>query len=142
MASLRSHDLLYRADWEPAAASRRRTSGVLGVPSDLVGTIYTQFNSGFRENSDFEKINRFFLCACGYMVDWPHVAQVRFWRPKGPHSEKKTCRLAILRIMGQKIADFSKKEVSIFLPLWVKRGCFGSRNGVLGCFGPNVREQA
>ena len=30
-----------------------------------------------------------FLCACGYVVDLPHVAQVRFWQPKRPHSERK-----------------------------------------------------
>ena len=28
-----------------------------------------------------------FPASCGYVVDWPHVAQVRFWRPKMPHSE-------------------------------------------------------
>ena len=37
---------------------------------------------------------RIFPMSCGYVVVLPDVAQVRFWRPKGPHSEKKTCHLA------------------------------------------------
>ena len=28
-----------------------------------------------------------FPASCGYVVVLPHVAQVRFWRPKMPHSE-------------------------------------------------------
>ena len=60
------------------------SGGVLGVPSGLVGTIYTQSNSRFRENPSFEKIGRFFLCTCGC----GGLAQVRFWRPKRPHLER------------------------------------------------------
>ena len=41
----------YREDWEPAAPSGTR---VLGVPSGLVGTIYTESNLHFMETSYFE----------------------------------------------------------------------------------------
>ena len=34
------------------------------------------------EKPCFEKNGRFFL---RHVVDWSHVAQVRFWRPKRPH---------------------------------------------------------
>ena len=68
--------------------------------------------------------------SCGYVVDLPHVAYVCFWRPKRPHSEKKTCRLAIPLIMGQRIADFSGNLDFLFLllmgqgeVLWVKKRC-------------------
>ena len=44
---------------------------------------------GFHGNPYFKKIDQFFSCACGYVVDWPHVAQVRFWRPKRPHLERR-----------------------------------------------------
>ena len=46
---------------QPAAASRRCALGVscLGVSSGLVGTIYTQFNSGFMKNPYFEKVADF-----------------------------------------------------------------------------------
>ena len=40
----------------------------------------------------------------------------------------KTCRLAIPLIIGQDIADFSKKHR--FLLLWVKQGVFWVKNGV------------
>ena len=56
-----------------AASGRRVLGGVLGVSSGLVGLFYTQVNSGFMEPLIL-KIGRFFLCACGNGVDWPHVA--------------------------------------------------------------------
>ena len=76
-------------DWEPVELAGVCPQGTLGVtvPSGLVGAIYTQSNSDFIETPYFEKIGRFFWCACGYVVNWPHVAQVRFWRPKTPHLE-------------------------------------------------------
>ena len=65
------------------------------------------------------------------MVDWPHVAQVRFCRSKKASFGKKTCRLAIPLITGQKVADLSKVSIFYFLPLmgqkgvfWVKKRCF------------------
>ena len=58
------------------------------VPSGLVGTIYTQSNSGLMETPYFEKLADF-SASCGYVVDWPNVAQVRFWQPKRPYLEKK-----------------------------------------------------
>ena len=63
--------------------------GVLKVPGSLVGTMYTQSNSGFMEPPCFGKLADFSCVICGYVVGWPHVAQVRFWRSKRPHFEKR-----------------------------------------------------
>ena len=112
---------------------------VLGVPSGLVGTIRTQSNLGFHENPYFEKNGRFFSCAsCGYVVDLPHVAQVRFWRPKRPHSEESRVIWQSPSSWDKKLRIF-KKEVSFFYFLWVQKWCFGSKNGVFGSLGPGVR---
>ena len=75
------------------------------MPSGLMGTIYTQSDSGFMENPYFEKLADFscVMWICGGFA------------PRGPSALLatknasfgiKTCHLAIPRIMGQKIADF------------------------------------
>ena len=74
------------------------------------------------ENPYFEKLANF-----GYVVDWRHVAKVRFWRPERPHSKKKTCRLAVPLIIGQKCGLF---KISIFLFFGFYFS--GSKRGVLG----------
>ena len=70
------------------------------------------------------------------MVGWPHVAQVRFSRPKRPHLKKKQpCRLAIPLVMEQKIAEFSIISIFFFFVLFMgQKGVFGSKNGVSGVF--------
>ena len=66
----------------------------------------------------FLKNRRFFsLCACAYVVDWPHVAQVRFWRPKGPHSETR-------HVVWQSSSSWDKKLFYFHF--------YGSNGGVLG----------
>ena len=48
------------------------------MSSGLVGTSHSQSDSGFMENSYFErslKDRPLFPASCGYVVDWPHVAQ-------------------------------------------------------------------
>ena len=94
----------------------------LGVPSGLVGTIYTQSNSSFMENlilADFSSVhvNMWWI---GPM--WPKCA---FGDQKGLIWKKKPRRLAILLIIGHEITDFSK--IYFFLLLWVKRGVLGQR---------------
>jgi hypothetical protein len=92
-----------------------------------MGTIYTQSDSGFMETPYFEKLADFscVMWICGGFA------------PRGPSAllatKKasfgiKTCHLAIPRIMGQKIADFSKYRFFIFWPFmgqkvvfWVKK---------------------
>ena len=88
------------------------------MPSGLVGTIYSQLNLSFMETPYFEKKMAEFFCV---QVDWPHLAQVRFWRPKRPHlEEKKPCRFG--NLMGQ-LRTFQKASISrFFLLLWVARG--------------------
>ena len=68
-----------------AGSSQREAcpGGVLEVPGGIVVTIYTQSYSSFMENADFEKNGRFLNSrfspvSGGYVVDWPHGAQVRF----------------------------------------------------------------
>ena len=64
--------------------------------------------------------------SCGYVVDLPGVAQVQFWQPKWPHSEKKTCHLTIPLIMEQKNAEFIKKMHYYFPSFhWSKKWCSG-----------------
>ena len=126
----------YRADWEPAAASGRR---VLGVSSGLVGTIYTQSNSGVMENPYFEKLADFshvHVDMWWFCPMWPKCAfgdQKGLTRKKtavwqSPSSSDKNCELF-------------KKTSIFFNPFKSKRGCFGSKNGALGCLGPGVRYQ-
>ena len=89
---------LYRADWKPAAASRRHVfgvggwvcvcvcvwgggggwgggAGVLEVPSGIVGTIYTKSNSDFMESPYFESFklrrgHRFMRQGIAIKMDW------------------------------------------------------------------------
>ena len=91
-----------------------------------MGTIYTQSDSGFMENPNFEKLVDF---SC---VMWIYGG----FAPRGPSAllaTKKasfginTCHLPIPRIMGQKIAEFYKIS-NFFLPFmgqkvvfWVKK---------------------
>ena len=132
LASLKK-PCMYRADWELAASSGRRVLGVsLGCPAVLWGAIYTQFNSGVMETPFFEKLADFFLRACGCVVNLPHVAQVRFLQPKRPYFDQKACRLAIPLIRDKKLQTFQKASIFFFYLLCVKRGCFGSKNGVWG----------
>ena len=93
-----------------------------------MGTIYTQSDSGFMENPCFEKLADFscVMWICGGFA------------PRGPSAPLatkkasfgiKTCHLAIPRIMGQKIADFSKKKNDFYffafmgqkVVFWVKK---------------------
>ena len=92
-----------------------------------MGTIYTQSDSDFMENPYFEKLADLscVMWICGGFA------------PRGPSALLatknasfgiKTCYLAIPRIMGQKIADFYKISIFLFLPFmgqkvvfWVKK---------------------
>ena len=86
--------MAYRADWEPAAASGWRVRGMSwGCPAALWGPSTPSPTQVSWKNPHFEKLADFPV-SCGYVMDWLRVAQVRFWRPKRPHSEKTTCRLA------------------------------------------------
>ena len=50
LCSSKNMFLYYRADWEPAATSRRRVPRVFWrYPTALWGTIYTKSDSGFME---------------------------------------------------------------------------------------------
>ena len=66
-----------------------------------------------------------------------HVAQAHFWQPKVPHSEKKTCRLALPIIMDG--ANFANQN---FIVLRVKKRCFGSKVELWGCFVPSANRTA
>ena len=65
------------------------------------------------ESPKFQKLADFFLYACGYVVDLPHVAKRAFGNQKGLIGQK-TCRLAIPLIMKPKIANFLKKIIFDF----------------------------
>ena len=77
----------YRADWEPAATSGRRALGVFWrCPAVLWGPS-TPNPTQISWKPLILKNWPIFPASCGYVVVLPHVAQVRFWRPKKPHSE-------------------------------------------------------
>ena len=77
----------YRADWEPAATSGRRVLGVFWrCPAVLWGPS-TPNPTQVSWKTLILKNWPIFPASCGYVVVLPHVAQVRFWRPKMPHSE-------------------------------------------------------
>ena len=112
--------------------SRQKLAGGVswGCPAvlSLVGTIYTQFNSGVMENPYFEKLADFSLCACGHVVDWPHMAQVRFATKKA-HLEKKIMPFGNSQSWDKKLRTFPKYRFSYFkfYASKGKRGCFGSK---------------
>ena len=75
------------------------------------------------------KIGRFSLYACGNRVDLPHVAKHAFGDQMGPNTQKasfgkKTCRLAIPLITGQKIVTFQKYRFffNLLTSYWSKGG--------------------
>ena len=80
----------YRADWEPEAASGKCMTGVPGVfwrcPAVLWGPS-TPNPTQVSWKTLILKNWLIFPASCGYVVVLPHMAQVRFWRPKMPHSE-------------------------------------------------------
>ena len=77
----------YRADWEQAATSGRRALGVFWrYPAVLWGPSTPNPTQGSWKTLILKKWP-IFPASCGYVVVLPHVAQVRFWRPKKPHSE-------------------------------------------------------
>ena len=90
------HTANYRADWELAASSRRGPGGVLGCPVVLWGLSAPNLTRIYGKPL-FWKIGRFFLCACGYVVDWPHVAQAR-------------------ALLATKTASFGKKDMPLGNP--------------------------
>ena len=111
----------YRADWELAAAGGEACpGGVLGVPSGLVGPL-TPNQTRASWKTIILKNGLIFLYACGYVVDWPHVAQVRFWRPKRPHLERSHVVRQSPSLWDRKCRLFKKKCGFIFLVLWVKK---------------------
>ena len=98
------------------------------MPSGLMGTIYTQSDSGFMKNPYFENLADFFyvMWICG---EFAACGPSALLATKKASFGIKTCHLAIPRIMGQKIADFYKISIFfIFLPFmgqkvvfWVKK---------------------
>ena len=97
------------------------------MPSGLMETIYTQSDSGFMENPYFEKLADFscVMWICGGFAPRGPIALLV---TKNASFGIKTCHLAIPRIMGQKIADLTKKSIYYFLPFmgqkvvfWVKK---------------------
>ena len=78
---------VYRADWEPATTSERRALSVFWrYSADLWGPS-TPNPTQVSWKTLILKNWPIFPASCGYVVVLPHVAQVRFWRPKIPHSE-------------------------------------------------------
>ena len=118
-----SRHAYYRADWESAVPSARR---VLGVPSGLVGTIYTQCNSGVMKNPYFEKLVDFLMCMwiCGGFAPCGPSA---LWRPKRPHLEKRHAIWQSPLSWDKKLWTFQK---ILFFTFMGQKWCFGvSRTG-------------
>ena len=131
--------LACRADWESAAPSRRRTLGVSwGCPAAVWGPptpnpTQISWKPLILENWSI------FPVLCEY-VDWPYVAQVRFWRPKRPHLKK---RLAIWQSSlswDNKSWTFQKNTCIILFTFYrSKSGTLVQKTVFWGCFGPSVR---
>ena len=77
----------YRANWEPAASSGRRALGVFWRCPAVLWGLSTPTPTQVSWKTLILKNWPIFPASCGYVVVLPHVAQVRFWRPKRPHSE-------------------------------------------------------
>ena len=129
----------YRADWEPAASSGRRVLGVFWrCPAVLWGPS-TPNPTQVSWKTLILKNWPIFPASCGYVVVLPHVAQVRFWRPKRPHSEERHAIRQSPASWDKELRTFRKYQFLFFYLLWVKKWCFGSKNGGFECFGPGVR---
>ena len=97
------------------------------MPSGLMGTIYTQSDSGFMENPYFEKLADF-SCVMWICGGFAPCGPSALLATKKASFGIKTCHLAIPCIMGQKIADHLEKIDFLFLPFmgqkvvfWVKK---------------------
>ena len=92
------------------------------------------------EDPYFEKNGRFSHVHVGMWCIGPMWPKCAFGDQKGLIWKKATSFGNAL-IMGQEIADFSTSIIFLFFMLFMgqRGGCFGSKNGVLGCFGPGVR---
>ena len=102
--------------------------------SGLMGTIYTQSNSGFMENPYFEKMADFscVMWICGGLA---RCGQSALLATKKASFGIKTCRLAIPLITERKVTDFYKKYYFTFFYLsWVKKVGFGSKKRCFGVF--------
>ena len=99
----------------------------LGVPSVLVGATHTQPSQAAWAALVLKSWS-IFLCVCGYVEDWPHGVQVRFWRPKGPHSDKEQAVWQSPSSWDKRLWTFQKILVFYFygskVVLWVKKWCF------------------
>ena len=123
-------NIRYRADWEPAAASGRRVPGVSwGCPAALWGPSTLNPTRVSWKTLTWNKLADFFLCACIYVVDWPHVAQVRFLATKRPHLERSHLNWQFPSSWDRKLR-LLKKMVLLFMGQkdWVKKTDF---SGVL-----------
>ena len=77
----------YRADWEPATTSGRRALSVFWRYSAVLWGPSTPNPTQISWKPLILKNWLIYPASCGYVAVLPHVAQVRFWRPKRPHSE-------------------------------------------------------
>ena len=109
------------------------------MPSGLMGTIYTQSDSGFMENPYFEKLADF-SCVMWICGGFAPCGPSALLATKKASFGIKTCHLAIPRIMGQKIADLKNIDFFYFFAFYgSKSGVLGQKNGGFECFGPGVR---
>ena len=93
------------------------------MPSGLMGTIYTQSDSDFMENPYFEKLADL-SCVMWICGGFASCGPSALLATKKASFGIKTCHLAIPRIMGQKIADFSKISILISLPFMGQKVVF------------------
>ena len=109
------------------------------MPSGLMGTIYTQSDSGFMENPYFEKLADF-SCVMWICGGFAPCGPSALLATKNASFGIKTCYLAIPRIMGQKLRTFKKNRFFLFCAFHgSKSGVLGQKNGGFECFGPGVR---
>ena len=82
------------------------------MPSGLVGTIYTQSNSDFTLDLENSLI---FSCIMWIFGGFARCGPSVLLATKKASFEIKTCHLAFPLIKGQKIVDFQKKIVYLFI---------------------------
>ena len=110
------------------------SGGTQGPCGDHLHPIQLRFHG----NSCFEKLADFscVMWICGGLAQCgPSALLVT----KKASFGNKTCHLAIPPIMGQKMRNVKNIILYFFYLLWVQKWYFGSKNGVLGCFGPGAR---
>ena len=137
----------YRADWEPATTSGRRALSVFSRYSAVLWGSSTPNPTQISWKPLILKKLADLSCVMWICGGFAPCGPSALLATKKASFGIKTCHLAISLIMQRKMQTFQTYRFFIFFMsqrvffLWVKKWYFGSKTGVLGCFGLSMREQ-